>query len=198
MNKCKNNVKSSINVAAKAIATPKCEEAQGRVLEYISELEELAEFGDAASMSKLAYWYLDRDISRTIDLIAHAAMRLSPVAMTIIARSMLALSQPGRNHRGKYWSWGIAIMSQASAANIVAEQDSIQFPSEIICKINETKFGGRSSRLNNGLQKMCYAIESFMVKMYKNHNVVKSIMEQYSTEHKAVYKMPFVEFTRGE
>lgn len=85
------------------------------------ELEELAEFGDATSMSKLAYWYLDRDVSRTIDLIAHAAMRLSPVAMTIIARLMLALSQSGRNFRGKYWSWGIAIMSQASIANSVAE-----------------------------------------------------------------------------
>jgi hypothetical protein len=122
-------------------------------------------------------------------------MRLSPVAMTIIARLMLALSQPGRNFRGKYWSWGIAIMSQASIANSVAEQNLKQFPDEVVCKINEMKFDGRSSRQNNGLQQMCYTIESFMVKMYKNHNVVKSIMEQYSQEHKAVYQMPFVEFT---
>jgi hypothetical protein len=80
---------------------------------------------------------------------------------------MLALSQPGRNFRGKYWSWGIAIMSQASIANSVAEQNLKQFPDEVVCKINEMKFDGRSSRQNNGLQQMCYTIESFMVKMYK-------------------------------
>lgn len=190
MDKSKNSVKPSTNVWDKDVTMHKYEEAQGRTPEGISELEELAEFGDSTSMSKLAYWYLDRDISRTIDLIAHAAMRLSPVAMTIVARLMLALSQPGRNFRGKYWSWGIAIMSQASTANIVAKQDLAQFPDEMVCKINEMKFDGSPS----GLQKMCFTIESFMGQMYKNHDVVKSVMEQYSKEHKAIYQMPFIEF----
>ena len=195
MNKSKNSVNPSTNEKDKDATMHRCEEAQGREPEYISELEELAEFGDSTSMSKLAYWYLDRDISRTIDLIAHAAMRLSPVAMTIVARLMLSLSQPGRNFRGKYWSWGIAIMSQASIANSVAEQNLTQFPDEVVCKINEMKFDGRPCRQNNGLQQMCYTIESFMAKMYENHDVVKSVMEQYSVEHKAIYHMPFIEFT---
>ena len=71
--------------------------------------------------------------------------------------------------------------------NIVAEQDLAQFPDEVVCKINDMKFDGRPP----SLQKMCFTIESFMVRMCKNHDVVKSVMEEYSKAHEAIYHMPF-------
>lgn len=160
----------------------------------IEQLEELAEDGDAVAMCKLAYWYVDKDLYRTIDLIAHSAMRLCPVAMTVIARLMLMLGQPGKNNRGKYWTWGIAIMAQASTENSIAGQDLRVFTNELVGKINRMKFGDNRSKYNAGLQKMCFAIESFMERMRKNPDAVSSVMNQYSVEHKNVHHISFAEF----
>ena len=160
----------------------------------IEQLEELAEDGDAAAMCKLAYWYVDKNLYRTIDLIAHSAMRLSPVAMTVIARLMLKLCHPGKNNRGKYWTWGIAIMAQASTQNSIAGQDLRVFTDELVGKIKRMKLGDNRYKYNAGLQKMCFAIEAFMERMRKNPVVVRSVMNQYLVDHKNVYHIPFVEF----
>jgi len=160
----------------------------------IEQLEELAEAGDATAMCKLAYWYIDKDKYRTIDLIAHSAMRLNPVAMTVIARLMLRMSQPGKNNRGRYWTWGIAIMAHASSENSIAAQDLRTFTDELVDKINRMKFGDNHSKYDAGLQKMSFAIESFMGRMWKCYSAVRSVMNQYSVEHKNVYHTPLAEF----
>ena len=95
-------------------------------------------------MTRLAYRYVETDVSFAYALLARAAVLWCPMAMTIIA--LLMKRKAGRLpkiHRGyswSWWSWSVAILLHNSTRSKVAEALLKRVPQEMVENIHNWKF----------------------------------------------------------
>ena len=94
----------------------------------------------APAMTRLAYRYVETDVSFAYALLARAAVLWCPMAMTIIA--LLMKRKAGRLpkiHRGynwSWWSWSVAILLHNSTTNKVAEALLKRVPQDMVKNIH--------------------------------------------------------------
>ena len=98
----------------------------------------------APAMTRLAYRYVETDVSFAYALLIRAAVLWCPMAMTIIA--LLMKRKAGRLpkiHRGyswAWWSWSVAILLHNSTTSKVAEALLKRVPQEMVKNIHDWKF----------------------------------------------------------
>jgi hypothetical protein len=102
------------------------------------------------AMTRLAYRYVETDVSFAFALLIRAAVLWCPMAMTIIA--LLMKRKAGRLpkiHRGyswAWWSWSVAILLHNSTTSKVAEALLKRVPQEMVKNIHDWKFCSEHSR----------------------------------------------------
>jgi len=116
----------------------------------------------APAMTRLAYRYVETDVSFAYALLARAAVLWCPMAMTIIA--LLMKRKAGRLpkiHRGyswSWWSWSVAILLHNSTRSKVAEALLKRVPQEMVENIHNWKFCSEHSwMVFTKMERMIYA-----------------------------------------
>ena len=116
----------------------------------------------APAMTRLAYRYVETDVSFAYALLARAAVLWCPMAMTIIA--LLMKRKAGRApkiHRGyswSWWSWSVAILLHNSTTSKVAEALLKRVPQEMADNIHNWKFCSEHSwMVFTKMEQMIYA-----------------------------------------
>ena len=154
----------------------------------IAHLENQADYGDSEAMCQLVFWYVGKDNYMTVDMLAHAAMRGSPTAMTIMADLM---PKDDKVRKGRYGSWRIALYAYASACSEIAEERLKAFDEAEVRRIQLSKFGKTDTSTAKGFRTMCLTLEMFSYRLLKRADDVEHAVAAYAMEYKAKYGKSF-------
>lgn len=147
----------------------------------------------APAMTRLAYRYVETDVSFAFALLARAAVLWCPMAQTII--SLLMKRRAGRmpkTHRGyswSWWSWSVAILLHNSTLNKVAAALLKRVPQEMVKNIYNWKFCSEHSWMV--FTKMERMIESFYQMSKSDTSNVQAAMATCEKAYRSKYGIAF-------